>query len=54
LVAAITRQRAMRSCVSPTRWNSPFSSTRSSFACSSEGQLADLIQEQRAVLASSK
>src|SRR5438552_8974295 len=33
----MTRQRETLRCVSPTRWYSPFSSTRSSFACSSSG-----------------
>src|SRR5207302_2406743 len=37
LVAAMTRQRESLRCVSPTRWYSPFSSTRSSFDCSSSG-----------------
>jgi hypothetical protein len=42
-------RRLMRFWVSPTRWYSPFSSTRSSLACSSSGQLADLVEKQRAV-----
>src|SRR5712691_9764078 len=33
----MTRQRESLRCVSPTRWYSPFSSTRRSFACSSSG-----------------
>ena len=37
-------------CVPPTRSNSRSCSTRSSFACSAERELADLVQEHRAAL----
>ena len=41
---------AQRPAVPPTRWNSPSCSTRSSFAWSEPGQLADLVEEQRAAV----
>ena len=50
LVAAISRTSTCRGSSEPTRCTSPFSSTRSSLACTLERQLADLVEEQRAAV----
>ena len=50
LVAAITRTSTVRVCVSPTRSKLLSCSTRSSFPCSVERHLGDLVEEQRAAV----
>ena len=50
LVAATTRTSALRVRVSPTRSNCFSCRKRSSFACRRQGQVADLVEEQRAAL----
>ena len=49
-MAATTRTSALRVRVSPTRSNCFSCRKRSSLACSAGGQLADLVEEQRAAL----